>query len=228
MVHCGQAAFTIVFKHWEVDNPQRRPFGFVGDVQVFTQFQTQRAHRVGNYFLVVGTEENHVAVLCTGTCQNRFHNFCVQELSNWAGNTFQTFRTFGDFDVSQAFRAVNLDKVTVIVDLLTAQRSTARYTQSSYAAFRIVCRTREHCELNVFHQIGNVNQLHRVTQVWFIGTVTTLSFGKGHDREITQIHPFNFQPQITHQRFHHFTHLRCGHEGSLNVDLGKFRLTVST
>ncbi|MNI79006.1 hypothetical protein D3C73_1354330 [compost metagenome] len=44
MVHRGQATFTVVFKHWEVDNPQRRPFGFVGQAQIFTQFQTQCAH----------------------------------------------------------------------------------------------------------------------------------------------------------------------------------------
>ena len=120
MVHRGQTAFTIVFKHREVDDPQRRPFRLVGNAQIFTQFQTQRAHRVGNHFLVVGTEENHVAVLRSGTRQNRFHDFCVQELSHRAGDTFQTFRTLGDFDVSQTFRAVDLNKVTVIIDLLTA------------------------------------------------------------------------------------------------------------
>ena len=33
---------------------------------------------------------------------------------------------------------------------------------------------------------------------------------------------------MTHQRFHHFTHLRRGHERSFHIDLSKFRLTVST
>ena len=41
MVHCRQAAFTVVFKHREVDNPQRCPFAFVGQTKVFTHFQAQ-------------------------------------------------------------------------------------------------------------------------------------------------------------------------------------------
>ena len=33
---------------------------------------------------------------------------------------------------------------------------------------------------------------------------------------------------MTHQGFHDFTHLRRGHERSFHIDLGKFRLTIST
>ena len=46
--------------------------------------------------------------------------------------------------------------------------------------------------------VALINQFHWVTQVWFIGAVTALSLGKGHDREIAEIHTFHFQPQIPH------------------------------
>ena len=228
MVHCRQAAFTVVFKHREVDNPQRRPFAFVDQTKVFTHFQAQCAHRVGNNFLVVGTEENHIAILRGSTIQDGFNDFSIEELSYRAVDTLQTFRTFVNFDVSQTFRAVDFDEVTVFIDLLTGQRCTARNTQSSDAAFRIVRWTREYRKFNRFQQIGNVGQFHRVTQIRFIGTVTAFGFRKGHYREIAQIHALHFQPQMTHQSFHYLTHLRRGHERSFHIDLGKFWLTVST
>ena len=227
-MHRGQAAFTVVFKHREVNNPQRCPFGFVGQAEVFAQLQTQRAHRIGNHFLVVCAEEDHVAILRAGALKDRFHDVRIQELRNRAGDPFQTFRTLGYFNIGQTFRAVDLNEVAVIVDLLTAQCRTARYAQGCNTAFRIVSRAGEYRELNGFHQVCNIHQLHRVTQVWFVGTVTTLGFGEGHDREIAQLDAFHVIPQATHQRFHHFTHLLGGHEGGFHIDLGEFWLTVST
>ena len=227
MVHCRQAAFTVVFKHREVDNPQRCPFAFVGQTKVFTHFQAQCAHRVGNNFLVVGTEENHIAILRGSTIQDGFDDFCIKELRYRAVDTFQTFRAFVNFDVSQTFRAVDFNEVTVFVDLLTGQRCAARNAQSRYATFRIVRRTCKYSKLNRFQQISNVSQFHRVTQIRFIRTITAFCFRKGHYREIAQIHTLHFQPQMTHQRFHHFTHLRRGHERSFHIDLSKFRLTIS-
>ncbi|MNL27996.1 hypothetical protein D3C87_1496250 [compost metagenome] len=110
--------------------------------------------------------------------------------------------------------------------MFTAQACTARNAQRSHTAFCIVSRAGEDRKFNRFQQVSNVHQLHRVTQIRFIRTVTTFRFSKGHDREITQIHTFYIQPQAANQRFHQLTHLRRGHEGGFDVDLGKFRLTV--
>ncbi|MOA12492.1 hypothetical protein D3C78_1324910 [compost metagenome] len=168
MVHCGQAAFTVIFKHWEVDNPQRRPFGFVGQAQVFAQFKTQRTECIGNHFFVVRAEEDHIAVLRVSTLKNGLNDFGVQEFSNRAGDPFDAFRTFGDFNISQPFRAVDLHEIAVVVNLFTAQACAARNAQCSHTAFRIVSRAGEDRKLNRFQQVSNVHQLHRVTQVWFI------------------------------------------------------------
>lgn len=81
MVHCRQAAFTVVFKHREVDNPQRCPFAFVGQTKVFTHFQAQCAHRVGNNFLVVGTEENHIAILRGSTIRDGFDDSALRNFA---------------------------------------------------------------------------------------------------------------------------------------------------
>ena len=194
MVHRGQAAFTVVFKHREVDHPQRGPFAFIGQVQVFAELQTQRAHRIRNDFLVVCAEEDHVAVLRAGALQNSFHDVRIQEFRNRAGNAFQTFSTLGYFNIGQTFRTVDLDEVAVVVNLLTAQGSTARYAQGSHAAFRIVSRTSKDRKLNGFHQVCHVHQLHRVTQVWFVGAVATLGFREGHDWEIAQLNAFHVVP----------------------------------
>ncbi len=228
MVHRGQTAFAVVFEHREVNHPQRRPFVFVGQAQVFAQFQTQRAQRIGNHFFVICAEEDHVAVLRAGTFKDSLDDVGGQELGHRTVNPVQTFRALVNFDIRQSFRAVDLNKVTVIVDLLTAKLCAARHTQRCHAAFRIVSRAREDRELYRFQQVSDIYQFHRVTQVWLVGTVATFRFGKRHDREIPQIHAFHFQPQMAHQRFHHFAHLWRGHEGGLDVDLSKLRLTVST
>ena len=176
---------------------------------------------------MVCAEENHIAILRAGTLQNRFDNVRSQEFRHRAVDTFHAFRAFGHFNVSQAFRAVDLHKVAVFINQLTGQRRTARNAQCGHTAFRIVSRAGKHRKLNVFQQVGYVHQFHWVTQVRFIGTVTTLGFGESHDRELAEVHTFNVQPQVADQFFHHFAHLRCGHEGSFHVDLGEFWLTVS-
>ncbi|VFS42406.1 Uncharacterised protein [Serratia liquefaciens] len=91
MVHRRQAAFAVVFEHREVDHPQRRPFALVSQTQVFTQLQTQRAQRVGHYFLVVGAEEDHVTILRAGAVKDRFHDFSGQEFGHRAVDPVHAF-----------------------------------------------------------------------------------------------------------------------------------------
>ncbi|STL56013.1 Uncharacterised protein [Escherichia coli] len=74
----------------------------------------------------------------------------IKELRYRAVDTFQTFRAFVNFDVSQTFRAVDFNEVTVFVDLLTGQRCAARNAQSRYATFRIVRRTCKYSKLTDF------------------------------------------------------------------------------
>ncbi|QUJ00354.1 hypothetical protein KCP73_00840 [Salmonella enterica subsp. enterica] len=50
-MHRGRAP-SPSFEHPEVNHPQRRPFVFVGQAQVFAQFQTRRAQRISNHFLL--------------------------------------------------------------------------------------------------------------------------------------------------------------------------------
>ena len=228
MVHRRQAAFAVVFEHREVDHPQRRPFALVSQAQVFTQLQTQRAQRVGHHFLIIGAEEDHVSVLRTGAVKDRFHDFSGEEFGHRAVDPVHAFGTLGHFNIGQPLRAVDLHKVAVFVNQLAGQRSPARNAQRRHAPFRIVGRAGKDRELHRFQQVGDVHQLHRVTQIRFIGTVATFGFGEGHDREIAQVDAFNLQPQLTHHRFHDLTHLRRGHKGGFHVDLGKFRLTVGT
>ena len=228
MVHRRQAAFAVVFEHREVDHPQRRPFALVSQTQVFTQLQTQRAQRVGHYFLVVGAEEDHVSILRAGAVKDRFHDFSGQEFGHRAVDPVHAFGTLGHFNIGQPFRAVDLHKVAVFVNQLAGQRGPARDAQGRHAPFRIVGRAGKDREFHRLQQVGDVHQLHRVTQIRFIGAIATFGFGEGHDRELAQVDAFHFQPQLTHHRLHDLTHLRRGHKGGFHVDLGEFRLTVGT
>ena len=66
--------FVVVFKHREVNHPQRFPV-FGSQAFFVTDFDTQGANGVVHYFCAIRTKEDNVAVLCTGTLQNRFQ--CV-------------------------------------------------------------------------------------------------------------------------------------------------------
>ncbi|MNG99087.1 hypothetical protein D3C79_582480 [compost metagenome] len=226
MVHRRQATFAIFFEHWEIDHPQRCPAVEFGQAQIAADFQAQRAHGVGNDFKAVGTEEQNVTGLRIGARQDRFQHFSTEEFGNRALHAFHTCSTIVNLQPCQTFGTVDINESAVFIDLFTGQLCTTRNTNRGHAAFGIVRRAREHFKLNVFNQVGNVHQFQRVTQVWLIGTVTAHRFGKGHDREFTQIDALHVQPQFMHQLLHHFTHLLGAHERGFHVYLGEFRLTI--
>ncbi len=227
VVHGGQTAFAIFLEHREVDDPQRLP-AVLQQAQIAAHFQTQGAHGIAHHFLGVGAEEDDVAVGCAGAGQDLAHDGVGEELGHRGLYPFDAVGRFVDLHPGQALGTIDADELGVLVDLLARELGAARYFQGCHAAFRIVGGAGEHGELDRGQQISHIHQLHRQTQVRLVGAVATHGFVEGHDREVAQIHVQDVQPQFTDHLFHDFTHLRCGHEGGLHVDLGEFRLAVGT
>ena len=226
MVH-GIQAVVFFLEHREVDDPQRLPALF-DQIQVLAQLQTQGAHGIAHHLGGVGTEEDGIAVLCTGAGQQLGHDGFVQELGHRRLYSFQALGDVVHLQPGQALGTVDADELAVFIDLLARQGGTTGYSKRGHAALGIVGRAGEHLKVDVLHQIGNVDQLHRNTQIRLVGAVTTHGFGIAHHREGAQIHARHVLPQILYQLFHHFPHLFGAHEGGFHIDLGKFGLTVGT
>lgn len=146
MVYCGQIVFVVVFEYWEVNYLQWCLFVFVGQVQVFVQFQMQCVQCISNYFFVICVEEDYVIVLCVGMFKDSVDDVGGQEFGYWIVNFVQIFCVFVNFDICQFFCVVDFNKVIVIVDLFMVKLCVVRYMQCCYVVFWIVSWVCEDCE----------------------------------------------------------------------------------
>ncbi|CQR25438.1 Uncharacterised protein [Yersinia enterocolitica] len=69
-MHRRQAAFTVIFKHWEINNPQRCPDIKLSQLQIAPDFQTQCTHRISHDFVAIRAEEENIATFCLSAGQN--------------------------------------------------------------------------------------------------------------------------------------------------------------
>src|SRR5690606_17562100 len=173
-------------------------------------------------------KENDVASCSASALQYSFNYILRHELDDRRLQTFHASCQVVDLDPGQTFCTIDANKLGVLVDCAAGQGSTARYTQCDYAAARIVGRTGEDFKVDFFHQVSDVGELKIVTQIRFVGTKTTHCLGPGHAREFAQIHT---QVLLENSADHAFSNTHDAffiHKGCLDIDLGKFRLTVST
>src|SRR5690606_26801765 len=111
--------FTIIsfFEHWEINYPKWRPLASC-KFHVMTDLHTKRAHRIIDDFGFIRTEEYDVTIFSAHTFQQIQHDW-LDEFHDWRLKTFDTFFKFVDFDISQAFRAINAYKFGVFINLAT-------------------------------------------------------------------------------------------------------------
>ena len=196
MVHGSIAVvFFVVFKHREIDYPQRPPF--VGEVAAFctvlmADFDTQSTNGFVDHFGFIRAKKDDVAVLGTGLLDNGFQGVFRQEFHNRAlqAAVFAVGKVghIVHFDISQAFGAVDADKFGVFVDVFAAQFRTAGHAQGHHAtAFHVGCAA-EHFEFFRFHQFGKLGEFQVDAQIGFVGAVVKHGFAKRHAREVAQLY----------------------------------------
>ncbi|RMQ30068.1 hypothetical protein ALQ08_05043 [Pseudomonas syringae pv. delphinii] len=227
VVQRREAAVVVFFEHREVDDPHRCPFAGV-QLEVVTDLDTQRAEGFADDLEFVRTEENDIAIDRANAIKDDVQVFFRDELDDRRLQAFRPLRALVDLDVGQTFGAVDADELGVIVDLAACHAGSARYTQCGNTPFRIVGRTAEHLEFHSVELIGDVYQFQRVAQVRLVGTVATHGLFEGHVREITELQVQNFLEQLANHLLGQTNDVFLVEEAGLDVDLGEFRLTVST
>ena len=219
-------AFGTPPEHREVDNPYGPP-------RVFEQIEVER-HPVaqgseGRVDRVDGVraEEDHVAVLGAGALENRRHDVVGQEFQDRRLQAVAPGGKLIDFDVGEPLRAVNRDKIRVVIELFAGQAATARRPHRRYATRRIVRRTGEHLEFDRGHDVAEFDELERIAQIGAVATVTRHRFGITQPRKrIGQGHIEYIREDRADHRFHEPHDIIFFDERHFDVELREFRLPV--
>ena len=223
----GMELAVFLFKHGEVHHPQRGPLAF-HQIQVVTYLDPQGAQRLIHDLRLVCPEEDQVARLGAGALENALNGLIGEELEDRGLQAFRASGKIIDLDVGEPLGAVDADVLGVAVDILAGQAATARDFHGCHTPFGVVGRTGEHFEIHTGQQIGNVDQLQRNTQVWLVGAKAAHGFRERHAREVRQLDLQQLLEQAAHHGFGDPHDVLFFNKRGFQVDLGEFRLTVST
>ena len=234
VVHGAPAlAFLVELEHREVDHPQRCPAvveqaallaeGAVADLHA------QRADGVVDHLLLVGAEEQDVAVARAGAGDDLGQRVVVEVLHDRALQALAAGRRIVDLDVGQALGAVDLHELLVGVDLAARQAAlgtAARHAQRDHAAALHRGGVREHLEFHALHQLGEFGEFELHAQVGLVRAVLEHRLAVGHGREHRQLDARGVAEHVADHAFEHLADLFLGEERGLDIDLRELGLAV--
>ena len=129
---------------------------------------------------------------------------------------------------SQAFCTVNANEVNQCVTFTTRNVCIAFYVNSfNYAT--VFDNLVKYFEVGIFNSVNHVDEFHTETEVRFVAAITIHSFIPSQTLERS----FDFFAKsafedVSDEAFHQFEDFVHFHEGHFHVQLGEFRLTIST
>ena len=147
--------------------------------------------------------------------------------------TIAAFGFFIDLDVGETFGTIDSDELRISVDFGTWHATvfvrTAGHAQTDHATAFHIRSAREHFEIDIFHHVSQLGEFELNTHVRFVGAVFRHRGGEIHHRErIRQIDVECVLEGLANHAFKQIADFLFGHERSFAIDLGKFRLTIST
>ena len=195
---------------------------------VLTEPHPQRAHRLVDHRGLVGAEKDQIPVDRRGAGHDGIDRTVRQELEDRRLQAIATLLRPGvDLDIGQTLRAVDADELGVAIDLLARELAAVRQAKGHHAPLGILRRLGEDLEVDPGHQVGDIDQLERHAQIRTIRAEAAHRLGIGQPREgIGQLHTLNIAEERTHHGLHDRHQLVLGHEGDLDVELGKLGLAI--
>jgi len=224
----GEPAVVLVvpLEHGKVDHPQRRPVT-PGQAAFMANLEAQRPHGLIHHLGLVGAEEHQVAGFGAHAVHDGQHGVRRQELDDGRLQTLDAGGAVRHLDVGQTLGAIDADELGQVVDFLARQLGALGQAQGHHPAIRVLGRTGEDLEFDILQQVSDVGQFQRNTQVRLVGTIAAHGFGMRQARErIGQLDVQGFLEQVADHCFHQVGDGLLVHEGSLDVELGEFRLPV--
>ena len=227
MVHRAPAIFIrIEFEHREVDDPQRCPLALY-ELQVVTDFQAQRTHRVIDDLGRIGAKEYEVVILRAGALEDASDGRIGEELDDRGLQPVTPLGALVDLDIGQTLGSVTRHEGGVVVDFLAGEFACTRHTHRSYATIRILGGACEYFEVAIGHEIRHIDELERDTQIRLVARIATHGFGVGHAREwIRQLDLRHLGEDVANEPFHQIHDLILREERGLDIELREVRLTI--
>ena len=236
MMAGNPAIFTfIIFKHREIDHPQRFPGIFKQTVSLteigITDLVSQCAQCIVDDPCLVRAKENQVAVLRTRTFQNLFDRFIRQVLHDRRLQTGCALADIVDTDIGKSLGTINTDELRIGIDFRTRHAGpfsrTTRNQQCRHTATRHIRRIAEHLERNVLHDIRQFSKFHLHAQIRLVGTVFRHRHFIRHDRErIRQFRTQRRGENMANHVFEEITDFLFFHKRHFAIDLREFRLAI--
>ena len=191
-------------------------------------FRTQRAERIVNNFFTIGAKEYNVAVLRAGTldggAQRRLGK--VFDDGRLQAGVIE-LRNVVDLDVGKTLGAVNLDKISVSVDLAARNGRATGNAQRGNTAAGGIGRPAEHLERDFLHRIGEFSELQRYAQIGFVRTVEAHRIGEFHHRNgVGQLNVDGLLEDGADHGLHQVADFLLAEEGGLDIDLRELGLAI--
>ena len=115
----------------------------------------------------------------------------------------------------------------IVVDLLAGQLAAAGQTQGCHTTIGILGRAGKNLELNLLHQIGDIDQLQRDTQIGAVDTAYRLGITHAW-KFLRQRNLQRLRKQLADHLFHQHHDLVFIQKRGLDIELGKLGLPVGT
>ena len=148
----------------------------------------------------------------------------TEEFSDWRFDT----AIFLNLHPSQTFGTIDTNEFNQTVQLTARDRGIA-FNIDSFNDTAVFYDSIEHFKVRILNIFRHIDQFHTKTQVRLIAAKTIHSFVPGQTlhRQLDLFTHSAFK-YIRHQAFHHFHNILSVYERHFNIQLSKFRLTVST
>src|SRR5450830_42437 len=243
VMHCGVALRLLIkLKHRKINHPHRAPGLLEQSVLLaklaVANLDAQSTDGVVDNLGFVSAKENQVSILRTGAGQHFGNGFVVNVLDDGRlqarppkGLVARAFGQLVDLDVRQPFGPIDFDKLSVSINLATAQAAdftrATRNAQTHHTAALHGRGTREHLEVHVGHHVSQLGEFELDAQVGLVRAITMHGLRIRHHREFAQV---NIQGGLENGRDHfleHVTNILFTQKRGLNINLCEFGLTVS-
>ncbi|MNN13732.1 hypothetical protein D3C81_1267730 [compost metagenome] len=210
-------------KEREIYNPCKLKFTIVDQAKLTSNFETQVPQNISDHFLRIRREQQQVSLFSLCTLLNGFNLFWCKELHDrpfeLAVFDLDPGRTFGTIARSERSKIVNFFTTPGSAAFCVKNFNLAAFFDDGSKYFNAACS----------YNITYLNKLHIKAQVWLVRAV----FAHGICIAKTLERCFNIDidrlfEHTNHQLLHHAQQLILSQEGSLDVYLSKFRLTVCT
>ena len=229
MVNCiPTIRLLIPIKHWEVYNPERFPL-IRHKTTILTYLNSQGTQSLINHLGLICAKEYEITAVGTCTLQNPSNSIVREEFHDWGLQSITSTINIIYLDIGKTTGTIDTDKFGVTINILTTQTIAIRNTKRCHPSIWIIGWTREDLEVHLTHQVSDINQLQLNSQIRAIRAVTT------HRLVITHLWEWlwkfcsqNLLEETSDHILHQPHNLLLIEECSLYIELGKFRLTVST